>query len=229
MKNHYLLLLFALLLISEKSQSQQKRLTLSTHFGMNKDGDRSDEANISSKAIVGTPRLSYRINKVWALGVMYQYSRHKYDENYTSPNRTPLESGITNSTTHNIDYNELKRSQKTNQQDVGVFIQSYLYDNGRLAAFLEWSGAKGWSKTTLYLPQHLNDAIPTQVETKYDSFSSGLHAGVRYTFYKGLGAEFRLNGLAEYVKTSNNDGNAKEFQFLNNIWQNSSIGIAYQF
>ncbi|PRD48043.1 hypothetical protein [Sphingobacterium haloxyli] len=89
-------------------------------------------------------------------------------------------------------------------------------------------GTKGTSKATTNLPDGIHSETPV-VES--DVYSSGIHAGGRYTFFKGLGAEIRLNRLVGYYhsKTKGNDLKRSQFNLFDNFWNEVSLGLSYQF
>ncbi|MBL1409422.1 hypothetical protein [Sphingobacterium faecale] len=220
MTKYYILTVLSSIFIFSVSYAQDKKITISAHTNFSK-----QEAKNNSLSPINdiyrdfnlTPRISYKISKMWALGALYQYGVNK--------NTTSIIIPIVNANETTRVY--VEQEQKSTTNTFGLFVQSYLYDNGKFAAFLEVDGLKGKTKTTF----DIEEGIMPSPDIKYNSFSSGLHAGGRYTFFKGLGIEARLNQLVQYKKSKLADENVKDsyFRVLSDIWRDCSIGLAYQF
>ncbi|WP_164123719.1 MULTISPECIES: hypothetical protein [Sphingobacterium] len=216
MTKYRLFALFITLLFLNCGYAQYKKVTLSAHTNLSRSAYGSGpfyNSNDNYRDFNLIPSLSYRLNKVWAIGAGYHYG---FNKSYT---------------TVAVDipdyYYMLRLEQRSTTNQFALFVQSYLYDNGKFAAFLEVDGVKGRTTAKSIPP----DGAIVPEDIKYEKFSTGLHAGGRYTFYKGLGAEFRLNKLIQYqqAKVKGNDTKDSEFRVFENIWQNCSIGLSYQF
>ncbi|WP_146113679.1 outer membrane beta-barrel protein [Sphingobacterium gobiense] len=208
MKKLYILVLVACLLATGRSYSQDSKFNISAHtqLGTTK-FSRVGDSSAELKQFTITPRATFRIDKVWAVGALYNY-RSTEERTYLS---IPGVGG------GNID-------TKTTDQYAGVLVQTYLFDNGKFAAFLELDGTMGTSKTEIL-------SGVTGTPTKSDLYSSAFHAGGRYTFFKGLGAEIRLNHLASYRKLKGKelDTETSQFDLFNNVLNQVSLGLSYQF
>lgn len=204
MTKYRLLSLFTAMLFINISYGQYKGINIAVHANLNNYShalsNYNEVLNNKQQNYYLNPRIAYRFNKTWAAGVSYQNAISKSSSSYQHRN-------ISNS--------------------YGIFVQSYVFDNGKIAAFLELDANKG-SRTSKFKHPENNYF---QEDSKSDLFSTGMHAGGRYTFYKGLGAEIRLNNLIQYYKSSmkNTVNNYSSFQLFENILKNSSIGISYQF
>ncbi|WP_165793030.1 outer membrane beta-barrel protein [Sphingobacterium haloxyli] len=208
MKKLYILVLVACLLATGRSYSQDSKFNISVHtqLGTTKFSG-ADHSSVELKQFAITPRATFRIDKVWAIGALYNYRSAEERIYLVIPG-----AGGGNAET------------KTTEQYAGVLVQTYLFDNGRFAAFLEVDGTMGTSKTEVLSGL---DGTPT----KSDLYSSAFHAGGRYTFFKGLGAEIRLNRLAGYrkLKTKETDTETNQFDLFNNVLNQVSVGLSYQF
>lgn len=223
MNKFYILILVACVLATGRSYSQENKFNISIHTNLGKSTSSTssfteNSADIDLKQFAITPRAVYRINKIWAVGALYHYieSDQKTQQIIYVPDGNGIQPvGV------NIDGNTIN-------QHAGLLIQSFLYDNGKIAAFLELDGTKGTSKATTNLPDGMLNVTPV---VKSDVYSSGMHAGGRYTFFKGLGAEIRLNRLIGYYhsKTKGNDLKKSQFNLFDNFWNEVSLGLSYQF
>lgn len=212
MKKLYILVLVACLLATGRSYSQDSKFNISvhTHLGTVKSSSGAssgDGSTAKMKQFSITPRAVFRIDNVWAIGALYSY-RNAEERTYLA---IPGVGG------GNID-------TKTIDQYAGALVQTYLFDNGKFAAFLELDGTMGTSKTEIL-------AGVNGTPTKSDLYSSAFHAGGRYTFFKGLGAEIRLNRLVSYrkLKGKEMDMETSQFDLFNNILNQASLGLSYQF
>ncbi|MFD2969991.1 hypothetical protein [Sphingobacterium bambusae] len=195
----------------------QQKFIISTHVGFNnnhkvtlQDGF-EESTNIENRTII-SPRFAYRINRALALGLSYQFSR------------------ITSQLDQGGSYYNLRSIN--NMHAAGLFIQPYLYDNGKIAVFLEGDIYIGRSKSKL---EHDGDANIQLSSPKSNLYTMAAHAGARYNFYKGLGLEARLNHLLSYntVKhldiDGNETGNSRSFTAFNDILGNVSLGLSFSF
>jgi hypothetical protein len=104
-----------------------------------------------------------------------------------------------------------------------------LYDNGKIQLFTEINGLFGNLKHKIV--EQPDGIILTSNGQNYNSFEAGLHIGGRYQFTRALGIEARINNLVSYQENSYKDEDYKSSQFnvINNIFNNASVGIAYSF
>ncbi|RZF61486.1 hypothetical protein [Sphingobacterium corticibacterium] len=216
MSKFYILFLVACILATGRSYSQDHKFNISVHTNLGKSNSSTGTASENSstaemKRFTITPRAVFRIDNVWAIGALYNYS------NVTNRSRIVIP-GL----------GEGYLDTKTIDQHAGVLVQTYLFDNGKFAAFLELDGTKGTSKTKI-LPEEQSTWFSQP--TRANVYSSGIHAGGRYTFFKGLGAEVRLNRLVSYrhLKTKDVDAKTSHFDLFSNIWNEASLGLSYQF
>lgn len=223
MNRFYFLLLIILFLFFNKSHAQYKKNIVSTGLNFSKTmpeiGTLLNERTVTGeKKITITPRWVFRINKVWAFGAVYQYSR---------TNQKLTEAIYIPSSNDNSNLLYIALDSKTIYQHGGLLVQNYLYDNGKIAAFLEIDGIKGNSKTEARFPEGL---VVSSSSIKTDVYASGLHAGGRYHFFKDFGIEARINGLIQYQYFNTKEMHQKttEFKLFDNIWDNCSIGLFYQ-
>src|SRR5690606_34456299 len=113
---------------------------------------------------------------------------------------------------------------RTIRQDAVALLQTYLIDSGKLADSVELHGAMANSKLEIL-------AGVNGTPARSDLYRSAYHAGGRYTFFKGLGAEIRLNRLVSYrkLKGKEMDMETSHFDLFNNILNQASLGLSYQF
>ncbi|MBD1432039.1 hypothetical protein H8B06_04315 [Sphingobacterium sp. DN00404] len=214
MKKLYILVLVACLLATGRSYSQDSKFNISVHAHLgtvnSSTGASSGEGTAEMKQFAITPRAVFRIDKVWAVGALYSY-RNAEERTYLAI------SGMSGSL-----------DTKTVDQHAGALVQTYLFDNGKFAAFLELDGTMGTSKTEILSGE---SSSISGTATKSDLYSSAFHAGGRYTFFKGLGAEIRLNRLVSYRKLKGKeiDMETSQFDLFNNILSQASLGLSYQF
>lgn len=213
---HSILLLTFIMGFVKVSQAQEKKFVLSAplqYSGISDDDQYSSMTKARNFLI--NPQLMYRINKNWALGPIVNIGLSKQTYEITS-------------STNNLPFKE-SYSQKTTTIKYGLNLQRYLYDNGTIQLFTEINGLFGNYKSKLIdLPDGFSFSSNPQ---KYNSFDAGLNLGGRYQFTKALGIEARINQLVSYQKRSSkeDDYNNSQFNVISNIFNNASVGIAFNF
>lgn len=211
-----ILLLTLIIGLAKVSQAQEKKFVLSAPLQYSvKDYDEQYSSMTKAQNFLINPQLMYRINKQWALGpiVSIGISKQTYEM-----------SGSTN----NVPFKE-SYSQKATTMKYGLNLQRYLYDNGTIQLFTEINGLLGNYKSKMIdLPDGLFFSSSPQ---KYNSFEVGLNLGGRYQFTKVLGIEARINQLVSYQERNSNEDDYKNTQFnvISNIFNNASVGIAFNF
>lgn len=216
MNRFYILFFLTCVLATGQSYSQESKFNISVHTNLNKSSSSTGNvigtnSTMELKQFAITPRAVFRIDKVWAIGALYSYGNTVNRSHFIIPELV-----------------QAYLDTKTIDQHAGVLVQTYLFDNGKFAAFLELDGTKGSSKSEI-VPKEDISILGTP--TKSSLYSSAFHAGGRYTFFKGLGAEIRLNRLVSYrhLKTKDFDRKVNHFDLFNNFWNEVSLGLSYQF
>lgn len=211
-----ILLLTLIIGLAKVSQAQEKKFVLSAPLQYSvKDYDEQYSSMTKAQNFLINPQLMYRINKHWALGpiVSIGISKQTYEM-----------SGSTN----NVPFKE-SYSQKATTMKYGFNLQRYLYDNGTIQLFTEINGLLGNYKSKMIdLPDGLFFSSSPQ---KYNSFEAGLNLGGRYQFTKVLGIEARINQLVSYQERNSKEDDYKNTQFnvISNIFNNASVGVAFNF
>lgn len=200
------------------SQAQEKKFILSAPFQYTTTKNDNDILQLKkAHDILISPRLMFRINKQWALGPVASIWISNITQgypNYASDDGSNI----------NLTYKEKYTTMK-----YGLNLQRYLYDNGRVQLFTEIIGLFGNYKSKIFdVPDGI---VFTPNSRKYNLFEAGLHIGGRYQFTNALGIEARINQLVSYQekKQKENDYKSSQFNVINNIFNNASIGIAYSF
>jgi len=216
-----IILFFAAVLLSYGLHAQDQKFVLSTHVSFLKDTylSRLEGTQINYRAKDRrtnlTPRFAYRINKMWSVGVSYSYFK-----------ATTTQINTVSFGTEQPNYVETDLHSKN--QQFGAFVQSYLYDNGKFAVFLE--GAANHGKHTIDVQSDYSTIINfSNDNTK--NFNVGIHSGIRYNFWKGLGAEARLNNLINYSHVYGKDEifDMKSVVSLQDVLGSASIGVSFSF
>jgi hypothetical protein len=110
-------------------------------------------------------------------------------------------------------------NSKITGNQFGGFLQYNLIDKTKFQLFSELDGRYTTQKS--------------KNEPDYYSFKgvvSGIHTGIRYNFYKRLGAELRLNNIISYSTVKHeSDNKSSNFRFLDNPFQQISYGLNLSF
>ncbi len=215
-----IILFFAGVLLTYGAYAQQQKFVLSTHVNFIKStytsGLQTEQVNYTAKnrQAVVTPRLAYRLNKRWAVGASYSYDKATITQISTI------------SFLDEITY--ITYDVHSKNQQVGAFVQSYLYDDGRFSAFLEGAAIAG--KSTIGIGSDYDTEI-IAANNKTKQLGAAIHSGVRYNFFKGLGVEARLNNLVVYSNSwgKNEQFNGEGLFVLNDVLGSASIGVSFSF
>lgn len=215
-----IILFFAGVLLSYGAYAQQQKFVLSTHVNFMKNTYISELQTeqvsymAKNRQAVFTPRLAYRLNQRWAVGASYNYSKSTVTQisSIAFPNQIVYIVNDVHSKNH----------------QVGAFAQSYLYDNGKFSIFFEGAAMAG--KSTVDIESDYASEI-TAANDKTKQWGAGIHSGVRYNFFKGLGVEARLNNLVSYSNSwgKNEQFNSEGFFVLNDVLGSASIGVSFSF
>ena len=248
----YVIILLFYIVNFKASYAQSEKSTISTSIQFSSTKSRSAANNTESKnsLVEITPRYTYQVNNRIGFGVFYSHTSGKIQSN-TNINFPTINESYTNITL--ID-------NKINGNAGGGFVQYYLLNNSKIKLFSELEAGYGLLKTkfnnhsnitsnelyetlrdrwqqasrdddgpSIILPTMSLDNVTKESNTKL--FSTSFNLGGRYNFYKGLGAEVRLNNLINYsnIKTDDTEESASQVNILNNLFDNISIGISYSF
>jgi len=211
-----ILLLTLIISLTKVAQAQEKKFVLSAPLQYVVNGyDKQYSSITKARSFLINPQLMYRINKHWALGPIVSIGISKQIYEMSGSN-------------NNVPFKE-SYSQKATTMKYGLNIQRYLYDNGIVQLFTEINGLFGNYRSKMVdLPDGLSFGSNSQ---KYNSFEAGLNLGGRYQFTKTLGIEARINQLVSYQERNSKEDDYKNSQFnvISNIFNNASVGIAFNF
>ncbi|NGM62710.1 hypothetical protein G5B30_12375 [Sphingobacterium sp. SGG-5] len=214
------MLVFIILGSIQGVNAQSEKFSLSIGGQFSKNTNVYDELlPQSNRRIVLIPRLTYRLDRHWAVGVLYNHNTYTQDlwvAQLSNPYVIP---------------SPLNFQVKTSQQMYGLLVQHYLVDQGRFCIFLEWDGQIGNSEMKIDFPE---DMVVNQSDSPsgIKHYSSGIHLGTRYNFYKGLGIELRCNNLVMYHKTDDKGllkTKKSTFNLFDDLLGNTGLGLAFSF
>lgn len=200
-----------------KAQSEKFSLSVGGQFTKNAYDESYPQSN---KRIVLTPRLTYRLDRHWAVGALYSHSTETQDLWVVHP-FDPY--GV---------FLPMKFQSKSTHKMYGLLVQHYLVDRGSFRVFLEWDGQIGNSEVKLDFSDRNTAVSQPYIPSGVKHYSSGIHLGARYNFYKGLGIELRCNNLVMYHKTDDrglSNTETSTFDLLQDLLGDAGVGLTFSF
>jgi len=211
MNRIFTLCFFFILATNVFAQDKTNKFVVSTSVQFSKDNPlgafEQENVNLNARTTITLiPRIAYQFHPNWAAGALYSYSNTSFESTFTIGDPDVI-GKIEGDVTHHLG---------------GLFVQRVLVDKAKFQLFTELDGRVGTQRT------HYKSDLE---EVKRDYFSSGLHLGGRYKFYKGLGAEFRVEHIIGYHSTKQENSSTKgsEWRVLSDPLGNVSIGLSYSF